>query len=345
MRRLILKLLVIVVPVGLLIGFVNFFVDPANIFSNGSYCYGIAEILMKGHNVDNTINFDERLLQVKMISGVKRTPDVIILGSSRVWEIGSDFYPGKTVMSCGVPGATLDDLVGIIGLLDSLNHLPKEVVISLDPFLVCEHLNSDWGSLTEYHAHLLRKLNLPLDFSDPPARLRKLMNLFSLNYFKGSCEFLLLGKSKQYVDVGTARPTRYGKFYDGTIAYPEKFLHPDTALTSILAKDAGEESGIQKPDKKKMVLLGRMVNYLVKNNVKVKLLLIPYHPGYYQYVQTHQSDLFDQFDKEFHDMAKEQNLEVIGSFDPGQLGITISAFYDAYHLDKSHLQKLLMDSQ
>ncbi|PWT97043.1 MAG: hypothetical protein C5B52_14570 [Bacteroidetes bacterium] len=345
MRRIILKILIIVLPMGLIVGCINFFVDPANIFSGESYSNGIAAILSGGHNVDNISNFDERLLQVKMVQRLITTPDICVLGSSRIWEIGSDFYPGKIVMNCGVPGATLDDVVSIVGLLDSLHHLPKEIIINLDPFLVSENLNSDWHSLKDYHNYLLLKLNLPSDYSTPPHKYDKLLNLFSLNYFKGSCEFLIQGKSKHFEDVGTARPTRYGKYFDGTIAYPEKFLHPDTSLTSILAKDMAAESGFVRPDPNKIALLNKLLDYLAKNFVNVKLLLIPYHPEYYHYVQNHRANLFDQYDQDFRKLAGEHKLSVTGNFDPTLLHINKNAFYDAYHLDKAHLKELILESK
>ena len=63
MKRLLFNLFLIIVPIGLLVVMVNYFVDPANIFSGTAYVSGISDILVKGHNVDNVSNYDERALQ------------------------------------------------------------------------------------------------------------------------------------------------------------------------------------------------------------------------------------------------------------------------------------------
>ncbi|MEJ0081062.1 MAG: hypothetical protein WDM78_08985 [Puia sp.] len=72
----------------------NYLVDPANIFTSKQYVAGIASILSLGHNVDNISNYNERLLQEQRVLKLTKTPDIMVLGSSRVMEIGSDFFPG-----------------------------------------------------------------------------------------------------------------------------------------------------------------------------------------------------------------------------------------------------------
>src|SRR5580658_2331492 len=158
MRSLILKLLIIVVPVSLLIIGINYKVDPANIFTDKQYIAGIADILTKGHNVDNLSNYDQRLLQEQMIKRLQRAPDVVVLGSSRVMEIGSSFFPGKVVLNCGVSNAEINDLYGIVGALDSLDRMPHEMVIGIDHLMLCRGKTSSWQSLYPYHQYLMRKI-------------------------------------------------------------------------------------------------------------------------------------------------------------------------------------------
>ena len=147
MRNLIFKLLIIIVPVGLMIVATNYLVDPANIFSGAHYVDGIANILTRGHNVDNLSNYDERLFQEQMIKRLHKAPDIVVLGSSRVMEIGSSFFPGETVLNCGVSHGNINDLFAIIGTLDSMNKLPSEMVIGVEHWLICVGGTSEWQSL------------------------------------------------------------------------------------------------------------------------------------------------------------------------------------------------------
>ena len=91
-RRIILKLTLILLPVAILVISVNYFVDPANMFSSREYVSGIADILSKGNNVNNVKNYDERLLQEQMTTKLQRTPDIVVLGSSRVMAVGSESW-------------------------------------------------------------------------------------------------------------------------------------------------------------------------------------------------------------------------------------------------------------
>ena len=76
-------------------GTINYKVDPANIFSTNLYVKGIAEILLAGHNVDNISNYDERLLQEQMITGLKSTPHIVVLGFKSYYAGWRRFFPGK----------------------------------------------------------------------------------------------------------------------------------------------------------------------------------------------------------------------------------------------------------
>src|SRR5580698_1852135 len=84
MKKLFYNLSLIVAPLGLLVLGVNYFIDPANIFSGKAYVAGISDVLVKGHNVDNVSNYDERALQEQMVRKLPYRPDVVVLGSSRV---------------------------------------------------------------------------------------------------------------------------------------------------------------------------------------------------------------------------------------------------------------------
>src|ERR1700761_9668227 len=138
------KLAAIILSAGLLLVLLNYTIDPANIYSSKKYIGGIAGILSAGHNVDNVSNYDERLLQEQMVTRLHHTPDIIVLGSSRIMEVGTDFFPGRTVLNCAVSHADINDLIAMAGLLDSTGHLPKTIVMNVDPMLIGQGKASEW---------------------------------------------------------------------------------------------------------------------------------------------------------------------------------------------------------
>ena len=264
-------------PIALMVSLTNYLVDPANIFSSKQYVAGIASILSLGHNVDNISNYNERLLQEERISALTKTPDIIVLGSSRVMEIGDDFFPDKTVLNCGVSHANIHDLVAIVGLLDSLHKIPGEVFINMDPDLIGAGGTTEWQSLKIYHDYFIRKYIQSNEWEREhygSNEAHKLSSLISFPYFKQSVDFFFTGSSKKYYDVGTERPRIHGRFSDGTICYPYSYTHPDTAKVASDAWITGLKQGILKPDSIRIFLLIEMIDFLEKKGVKVHFKLM-----------------------------------------------------------------------
>ena len=258
-------------PVALLVLASNYFVDPANIFSSKQYTGGIAAILSKGHNVDNISNYNERILQDQMINRLQQTPDIIVLGSSRIMEVGSDFFPGKKVLNCGVSHANINDLAAIVGLLDSLGRLSGEIVINVDAGLVSKKSTAEWQSLSAYYNYFLRKIpkeNNIFNQNDQSNETKKLYSLISFDYFKESLNFLRSGSTKKYYDVNQQKPIIHGRFSDGTICYSAKYLYPDTVKVAHDARITALKEGLSAPDNNKIALLNSLIDFLKEKKDK-----------------------------------------------------------------------------
>src|SRR3989338_6442097 len=140
--RLIKKVLLLLPILLVMTGF-NYFMDPAGLFRGNDYYEGLAGILLKGNNISNLVNYDDRLLQKYLIEGLPEKKGIVLLGSSRVMQISSDFFPGHTFMNHGVAGASLEDDMAIYWLYRKQGLLPSTVIIGLDPWL----LNKNSGQL------------------------------------------------------------------------------------------------------------------------------------------------------------------------------------------------------
>ena len=338
-----LKLSIIITPFIFLVTITNFLIDPANIFGAKKYVSGIAEILSRGHNVDNIANYDERLLQEQMVQKLARTPDIVVIGSSRIMEIGTDFFRGKYVLNCGVSHANIYDLISITGLLDSFHRIPSQMIINLDPDVVGEGGTLEWQSLMPYHESFWEKApgrsNLK-DINQGANDLKKAYALFSFDYFSQSLAFLLRGAKKEYFDVQSQRPKVYGRFSDGTISYSFKHMNPDSSQVALDARVTGSRSGIPTPDTAKMRLLNLLLDYLQSKNVKLEFLMLPFHKEYYNAVNVSHKNLFYTYDSLFRNLASERHIMIYGSFDPSKFNITERQFYDMYHCSKEAIKKI-----
>ena len=209
MKKLLLKLSIIFIPFAIIIIAINYTVDPANIFSGDAYVDRIATILASRNNADNISNYNERLLQKHFLQKQKeKNPDVIVMGSSRVMEISSSIYANKKLLNIGVSHANINDLIALAGLLEELKIKPKEVVINVDPFLICKGDKGadEWITLKEYHQKFslanCKNVTSSEAIEEEDNQLKKYYTLITFDYFKNSLEFLYKGNTKLVENVG-----------------------------------------------------------------------------------------------------------------------------------------------
>jgi hypothetical protein len=336
------KLLIIVVPIGTLVALCNYFIDPANLFSADRYVSGVAGILGKGNNADNVFNYDERLLQEKMIQHLNTTPDIIIMGSSRVMEIDNSFFPGQKVLNVGVSHANIYDIIAITGLLDSMNRVPQNIYLNVDPGLISKKATEEWQSLDFYYRRYITK-NDPLRLIDIPTNLKnqkKISSLFSLQYLKESLSFLFKGLDKEIIDVGKNMPVIGGRLSDGSVCYSNEYKNPDTALMRVTALETARKEKLSEKDPEKIELLNGLLDFYARRNTKVHFILLPFHPAYYETINAHQQNLFKDYEKLYRTIASERNIAVTGTFDPGFYPIPQVQFYDMYHCSKKAIQTI-----
>lgn len=348
MRNLIFKLFLILFPTGLLVGLTNYCVDPANIFSSPAYTDGIARILSNGDNVNNLSNYNERRLQEEMIKRLRKTPDIIVLGDSRVMEIGSDFFPAASVLNCGVSHGNIDDLCGLVGEMDSLGRLPRELWIGVDHFLLDKAGTSEWESLADYRLHLLRKMgekDNKVLYKGGSMFWHKCYSLLSFEYFESSLRFLQNRNSKTYQDVGKAVPRGYGRFADGTISYSDVYKNPDTAQTTIDARATGKKQAIGDADPGDLLLFYKLLDFLRQNGTKIYFILIPYHPALYRSVNFYHNGLLRSYETLYRKIARERNITVVGGYDAASFNIPDAQFYDMFHCTKQGIRSMFFQQE
>lgn len=353
MKRFIVKLILVITPILLFVISVNYFGDAANLFSS-DYENRIASGILKGHNVTNVDNYNERLLQRLLITNTDLCPKVLILGSSRVMLLNSSLLKEASVFNNGVSGASVEDLIAIIQMYDQKKCIPKKIIIGLDPWtLNPNNTQSRWKSLdTEYYS-FLQKIGI---YEPENSTLKKLKyaiskkiyyyQLFSPSYFKGSLTSLLNFETNKPRVTDKTLNEGFTKVSDGSIVYDLKFRTASTeekgkiisAFTSngIYSIENFHDLSINIEQK-----LDSLVHFIKSKNSTIEFLLIPYHPKVYEiidnkekYKQVKASEVF------FNSLAVKYGAKVIGSFNPTTLKMTDLDFYDGMHLNEVGLKKL-----
>ena len=343
MKKFVLNIIKIIAPFALLLAMVNIFIDPAHIFSNGTYETAASKILLQGHNIDNIENCDERLLVKKMLTNLSYNPEVVVIGTSRSLEISSDFFPAKKFYNCSVSHANINDFIGLLGLLDSTNKLPSEIYIETSPTLINPTLTDEWISLYDFYLYGIKKMQLNLEPIKTNTTLegykKKAKTIFALDYFQASISSLKPKKRNHFIDMGNAIPTHFGRMSDGSITYSKAYRIQDTIKAMADADIYVSKAFLPNIDEKYLHILKQIIDYLKSKNVKVILVNIPFQQDCYKIVDG-KNKLFEEIKLGINIFAKEAKVPLIGTFNPFEANLNRGQFYDPLHCNKDALHTI-----
>jgi hypothetical protein len=347
MMKLVTRLALVLVPYGILVVSVNYFVDPANLYAGDRYVDGVASIMAAGHNVDNVSNYDERLLQKAVVSKIDFSPEVVVLGSSRIMELSGDIYREGRLLNCGVSHGNIQDFIAISGLLDSMRRLPSKVIIAVDPSAFERDGSDEWHSILEFHRYATKNiLHTKFNYPDLPlSSLSKLRALLSFDYFEKAIMFLSKGGSKTYHDVGTKAPRSSGRLADGAVAYQYEYMHPDTIKMASDAAEDGRKNGMANVDDDNFELFARLVEGLRRSQCEIVLVMVPYHPQYFEAVNQKSMNVLIRSESLFKEFASRMRVPIMGSFDPAKFHLAAGDFYDRWHCNRQVIVNIFSSTE
>ena len=312
--------------------FVNFFGDSAKLFDN-DYEKKIANILLMGNNVTNVANYDERLLQIELINRYTKSPDVIVLGSSKSKLLNNSYFPDKKFANNSVSGASIEDLIAIYQIYKSKNLRPEKVLIEVSPWTFNEKNGQvRWMSLSDYYNAFFNKKG------DNEIELIKYSQLVSPSYFQSSLKpaikFILNGKSNP-VKSDTIYNVSNTILPDGSLTYSKSYREASETLIQLKIKKyiSGKLYSLTNYDTLSARTLSdfnALVDDMIQNKIEVVFYLSPYHPKVYEVVKKHYPMVIKS-EEYVKKLAKEKNIKIIGSFNPNEIGLNESCFYDGMH--------------
>lgn len=344
MRKLVIYVLAVLVPVFGGMALVNYAVDPGHIYSM-RYIDDVVEGARRGLNVTNVSNLDERVYKKKLTELYRgREFDYLVIGSSRVMTISEDCMGGSSLLNLGVSGSKLEDMVALYQICVESGVRYKKIIVGTDPTLFnANDQSSRWKSIGGYYYAFIGEEKVDTD-----AQFRKTLvrNLFDPEYFKSALAALpatLAGEGEmEYVSTvfnegGTRRP-------DGSLTYATSYCDRPQSEVDFNAVTCNHFSFhvFNAFSLERKELFVRFVEALQDTGAEVIFWCCPYHPLFYERVMEMNgvppSIAFIQ------DFVQDSGLKLIGSFDPDRLGLSNEDFYDAFHLRKERVDDLLMQS-
>lgn len=339
-------------PIPILIIGLNYVEDPANLFRKGPYEQGIVKYLNEGKNVTNVTNYDERLLQRYFIKDYKNCPELIVLGSSRVMQLGKSFFPNENLMNNGVSGASIEDLLAIYDLYENKGCGIKKVRIGLDPYFLNDNNDqSRWKVLTNEYNEMLSKIGLS-KYAEKPlldqSLYAKYNQLWSISYFKSSWSYFIRGVDVHYRPTSSTTNKDFTKLVDGSIMYGESSRNSTLETVNGYATQSITETPMYSMREFKQLspkyqsIFSNFIDYLQKRNVEVEFFISPYHPIVYDFIKKSKNyQIVFDVEQYFHEFANNRRIKLIGTYSPYVYQFKDSAFYDGFHCKEEALLKVL----
>lgn len=340
MKKFIIYVLSIIVPIFGGMALVNYLVDPGHIYSD-SYIEDVVEGARKGLCVTNVGNMDERIFKKKLIEIYKgKAFDYLAIGSSRVMTISEDCLNGGTLLNLGVSGSRLEDMIALYQICKENGITFNNVIIGTDPTLFNENDNdSRWKSIGSYYYAYKGLENI-----DTNKEFKKIiiLNLLSPSYFKSAISALSEDTKIKYVktvinDGATKRP-------DGSIYYDKNIREIQQSLVDADATTCchGSFNNFESFSENRKNIFTEFVETLHNNGANIIIWCCPYHPIFYKRALEMKGLLPSiYFITEY---AKEKGFKIIGSFNPEDLSLTNKDFYDGFHVRKETVDEILLKS-
>jgi hypothetical protein len=335
-------------PVAVLVAATNFLVDPSSVY-RGAVEKRIVDIMASGKNVANVRNYNERLVQKFYIEQERTLPDIVVIGSSRSLEIGSNIFPNTNIVNNSVTGAALGDYLGILYNYDKRGRLPKRMILGVDPWLLNPYSGEHrWVSLKEEAFAMLKKIGVGSWDPRTPFFSDRLLNIVSFTYFQASIRSLFEGSlnGRKYFPTDEEIADYPILLKDGRHSYQKSFRSRFVQEVSNEAREAaldrhGPDYDLRRPDSEWAVILEKLISYLGDKKIEIVLYLAPYHPDVYNsFVKSPQKKVIVDIENYYRDVAKRHHLRIIGSYDPKQCGLVESDFYDPVHAKEDAVERI-----
>lgn len=347
MGRFLNKLALLSIPIFFLLFGVNYFGDPAKLFDS-EYEKQMAKILLNGNFVTNIANYDDRVFQKECINRFTRTPDVIILGSSRTMLISSTYFEGQSFFNNSVVGASIEDFIALFQLYMERNSLPKKIIIGIDPWLLNENNGqSRWKSLEYFYNNYYKKYNS----KSKSYYTYKYDQLISLSYFQASIKALSKKESEYSKPILTQK--KYNetntKMTDGSLVYGETFRNASQVVinSKMKAYIQGDIYSIEHFGTISNDIWNEFIGFVLDlndKNITIDFFLTPYAPLVFDKVSKEYPNVIRTEDL-INDFAKDNKIEVFGSFNPHKLRFDETYFYDGIHCKEKGIEEILINEE
>jgi hypothetical protein len=296
-----------------------------------------AEALVAGKSIRSQIDMAD--IKPIWIEHLRTSPDVVVLGSSRMVQIRQDWFGPRVLWNLAMPGGDFADAVAIFQQCLETGKHPGLVLLELNPTLTFDEKSHVAPALAPHFRRALLRYGIfpPVFFSGP-------LTLDALRW-----DPRLFARRRPWEISDTLEPTTYRLHPDGSAEW--------LATESGVAPDAVEQAAISEmhrldPEHRRWrtssqprwfdrrILLA-LLDDLRARGIRVVVVLAPVHPAAFDFY-FRQGGYDDTWIR--RDMAS-RGVTVIGSYSPAVARVTRADFFDDVHVQREVLHRLLREGK
>lgn len=293
-------------------------------------------------------NMDERNFIRSRLKYELPEADAIIMGSSRVMQVGSHSL-GYPVLNLSVSGASVEDYIAFVP--ETVKRVNASVVyLGADPWLFNANSGNDrWKSVEDMYGYWSGVISQGESLGATPRYLESEGTIKGSNSnLKPPGDLSWLENLYQLVNL-TTYTTENGnidsvakKRYDGFHIYNKHFA--DKSYYDIMRGFADLLNYSMKSyayDENRLRKYTSLILFLKESGVHVVIVLSPYHPDLFQRIKLEKPE-FLKVESEFRSIASNMSIPIIGSYDGALVGCDATEFYDGMHPKESCMKKVLI---
>ncbi len=288
-------------------------------------------------------NLDERRFMESRFRYETRQPEIVVMGSSRMMQIGSQTLDGK-VLNLSVSGASVEDYVALVGEATAKFDI-RTVYLGADPWLFNAASGQlRWKSVAGLYAYWQDQISRPVQTAQPaeyPPRSDQYDPVDA-----GFAERLFRSVNQSAFRAETGRvEAQPKKVYDGFHVNSElDIARTEQEIKSGFPALLNYAMATYRPSDAAIRDYSDLIRFLKQQDIEVFLVLPPYHPEMIAVMRT-EKPLFLEIEDRFRELADDLSVPVLGSYDAVRAGCPAEGFYDGMHPKEACMREILMQGQ
>lgn len=327
----------------------NWTVDPAGLFSTGSFGQQFASQLVSSENgLFTPDSIDER--EFKSVLASKRSSaDCMVIGSSHVMQIGSvrsnrSFPECQHILNLGVSGASIEDHI-VLAWLALKDNRPAKLILEVAPWTLAFGKDVRW------------KLRYPEDYdtaysvidskqaaSGAVQNPNRWSTLVSAQYARRSLAAInrsdkphvIVAAPQTDEEIGGRLPVTLP---DGSLIYSAEYI-ANARKTAIPLGGSDYKNLAPNNEARAVAAFQKLIRWIRSQGVRPVLLMTPYHQNVWRLENTSTVQLMKQTEKVVDEIGRELDVPVVGSYHPVRAGCSPEEFYDFMHANARCLARM-----